>query len=198
MLRIGLTGGMGSGKSTVAAIFSAFNVPVYYADAATKKLMNDNIILKKEIENAFGEQSYHDGKLNRAYLSALVFKDGEKLKLLNSIVHPATIQDANDWIKKQNAPYIIKEAALIFESGSNKSLDYVIGIKCPESLRIERTMKRDNIERKEVIARMDKQMDEEKKMELCDFIIANDEKQMLIPQVLELHQKLLQMNSPAY
>ncbi|MEO8854496.1 MAG: dephospho-CoA kinase [Ginsengibacter sp.] len=192
MLRIGLTGGIGSGKSTVAHIFNVLGIPVYDADAAAKRIMAEDEVLKKSLLNAFGENAYTNGKLNRKFLSEVVFKDENKINLLNSLVHPATIKDANEWMKKQNSPYLIKEAALIFESGSDKFLDKFIGVRSPLSLRIERTMKRNNITAEEVEARIKFQMDEDKKMEFCDFIIENDEKEMLIPQVLLLHETLLQ------
>jgi dephospho-CoA kinase len=189
MLRIGLTGGIGSGKSTVARIFGVLGIPVYSSDGASKRLMEEDEELKSKIVNSFGEESYSNGGLNRKYLSGLVFNDKKKLNLLNSLVHPATIKDALAWMNKQNAPYLIKEAALIFESGSNKFLDYVVGVKAPYSLRLERAMQRDNIKSEQVEARMKLQMDEEEKMNLCDFIIVNDEKKMLISQVLQLHEK---------
>ncbi|MEO8820271.1 MAG: dephospho-CoA kinase [Ginsengibacter sp.] len=191
MLRIGLTGGIGSGKSTVASIFAVLGIPVYDSDSASKKLMAEDVTLKKKIIQSFGEKSYSNGNLNRKYLSEIVFKNQKKIELLNSIVHPATIKDADDWMKKQTALYTIKEAALIFESGSNKFLDVVIGVSSPLSLRIERTVKRGNISEKQVKARIKLQMDEEEKMRLCDHVIFNDEQQMLIPQVLLLHEKFL-------
>ena len=195
MLRIGLTGGIGSGKSAVAKIFETLGIPVYYADDASKRLMRDDEQLKSQVKNAFGDVAYINGKLNREYLSAQVFNDIEKLTLLNSFVHPATIKDAEQWMQKQKAPYIIKEAALIFESGSQKNLDYVIGVRAPEQLRLQRAMQRDNISSEQVIARMSKQMDEEEKLRLCDFVIVNDEKQLVIPQVISLHEKFLKENN---
>ena len=194
MLKIGLTGGIGSGKTTIAGIFEVIGIPVYYADIAAKNLMNENKIVRDAIENSFGKNSYLNNKLNREYLAQAVFNDEEKLALLNSIVHPATINDADIWMKKQTSSYIIKEAALLFESGSNKYLDFIIGVSAPIELRIQRTMARDKIERSQVMERISKQMPEETKLGLCDFIIINDEQQMLIPQVLELHQKLLQLS----
>ena len=189
MLRIGLTGGIGSGKSTVAKIFETLGIPVYYADDASKKMMNENDELKKAIQKNFGEETYTDGLLNRKLLSSLIFNNPEKLAILNSIVHPATIKDAADWMKKQTAPYAIKEAALIFESGSQAQLDKVIGVYAPAAVRINRVMQRDNSTRDEVISRMNKQIDEEMKMRLCDYVIVNDEQELLIPQVVALDRK---------
>lgn len=193
MLKIGLTGGIGSGKSTVAAVFEVLGIPVYDSDKASKRLMTENEELKSFIVNHFGDEAYSDGILNRKFLASQVFNDNEKLALLNSLVHPFTIKDAGEWIEIQTAPYIIKEAALIFESGSNKYLDYVIGVEAPEALRIQRAMDRDNISAQQVEDRISKQMDETEKMRLCDFVIVNDEQQMVIPQVLALHENFLKM-----
>lgn len=193
MLRIGLTGGIGSGKSTVARIFSVLGIPVYDADSSAKRLMAENKNLKGKIIEHFGKESYHNGQLNTKHLAEQVFNDPEKTELLNSIVHPATITDAEEWMKKQKSPYLIKEAALIFESGSNKFFDKIIGVSSPLDLRIERTMKRNKITLSQVMDRINLQMDEEKKMNLCDYIIFNDEQQMLIPQVLQLHEQFLKL-----
>ena len=194
MLKIGLTGGIGSGKSIVAQMFAVLGIPVYFADEVSKRLMVENEELKWAITSHFGNGAYTDGILNRPYLANLVFNDGEKLSLLNSLVHPATIADAAAWMQKQAAPYIIKEAALIFESGSNKDLDYVIGVDAPKELRINRAVARDNVSTTQVEARMNKQMDEDEKLGLCDYIIVNNEHQMIIPQVLALHEKFLAMD----
>jgi dephospho-CoA kinase len=191
MLKIGLTGGLGSGKTTVAHIFEVLGIPVYYADAASKRLMNNDAKIKVAVKKVFGDSVYNNEILNTKTLAEIVFNDEKKLELLNAIVHPATINDAAKWMQLQNASYAIKEAALIFESNSQTALDFVIGVKAPEKLRIERAMQRDNTSKESVLARMKKQMNEEKKLKLCDYIIENDEKQMLIPQVIALHEKLL-------
>ncbi len=190
MLKIGLTGGIGSGKSTVAAVFEILGIAVYYADEAAKQIMNEDDALKQEIIREFGGASYVDGRLDRQYISSLVFNDPRKLASLNALVHPATIRNAENWMKKQCGPYAIKEAALIFESGAQENLDYVIGVYAPERLRVQRVMKRDKSAENEVIDRMRNQMDEKKKMGLCDFVIRNDEQQLVIPQVLKLHEQL--------
>lgn len=193
MLKIGLTGGIGSGKSTVAHIFEVLGIPVYYADTEAKKLMGANEELKASITRAFGEEAYVDGRLNREYIAAQVFNNDKKIELLNSLVHPATIKDAEEWIKIQRAAYVIKEAALIFESGSNKNLDYVIGVQSPLELRIKRVMDRDNIPAHQVKARMNQQMDDDLKLRLCDYVIVNDEHEMVIPQVVALHETFSKM-----
>ena len=189
-LKVGLTGGLGSGKSTVARIFEVLGIPVYYADTEAKRIMNSDPVLKARIIEHFGEEAYLGDQLNRTYISSIVFYNKEKLSLLNSFVHPATIRDSKEWISKQTTPYAIKEAALIFESGSQESLDYVIGVSSPAHLRIQRAMQRDNMTREQVQQRMSKQIEEVIKMHLCDFIIYNDEVKPVIPQVLALHKKL--------
>ncbi len=190
MLKIGLTGGIGSGKSTVAKVFEVLGMPVYYADDAAKKLMNEEGSLKQQIQKIFGATAYRNGQLDRKYVADIVFKKPDKLQLLNALVHPATINDAQKWMQRQRTSYAIKEAALIFESGSQQQLDYVIGVYAPTPLRIQRTMQRDGITEEEVIARINKQLDENSKMQLCDFVIINDEEQLLIPQVVEVHKKI--------
>jgi dephospho-CoA kinase len=189
-LRIGLTGGIGSGKSTIARIFEVLGIPVYYADQEAKRIMNEDEQLRRQIIQHFGEKAYRQTGLDNKYLAGIVFNNREKLDLLNSLVHPATIGDAERWMQQQKTPYAIKEAALIFETSSQEHLDYVIGVSAPEPLRIHRAMQRDNITREAVLARMQKQIQEVIKMRLCDFIIYNDEQQLVIPQVLALHQEI--------
>jgi dephospho-CoA kinase len=191
MLKVGLTGGIGSGKSTVAKVFETLGIPVYYADDAAKKLMNEDAELKKKITDLFGADVYKNHQLNRQHLAQIVFNNPDKLAQLNALVHPATIQDAAEWMKKQTTLYCIKEAALIFESDAHKSLDYVIGVYSPTQLRILRVMLRDNITEQQVKQRISKQMNEETKMGLCKFVIKNDEESLIIPQVLKIHQQLI-------
>ena len=193
MLKVGLTGGIGSGKSTVARVFEVLGVPVYYADSAGRMLVDNDPGIRTEIIKHFGKESYKDGRLDRQYISTIVFGDEKKRELLNEITHPVIISDAAKWMKKQNAAYIIKEAALIFESGSEKDLDYVIGVKSPRGLRVKRVMERDSTSKAEVIKKMESQMDEDVKMKKCDFLLINDEQQLLVPQVMALHQQLLQL-----
>jgi dephospho-CoA kinase len=191
MLKIGLTGGIGSGKSTVAKIFEAVGIPVYYADAEAKRLMNNNKFLQESIQGHFGEKVYKQGQLDRKYLADIVFNNKEKLDLLNTLIHPLTIADAEEWMKKQTTPFCIKEAALLFESGAAENLDHIIGVYAPQALRIKRVINRDGLSREEILQRMNRQINEEMKMKLCDSVIKNDEQQLLLPQVLELHNAFL-------
>ncbi|MEJ0101641.1 MAG: dephospho-CoA kinase [Bacteroidota bacterium] len=190
-LHIGLTGGIGSGKTTVAKIFEVLGIPIYYADEAARTLMNSDEGLKTSIKKHFGEESYINDELNRSWLASQVFNDSYKLDLLNSLVHPVTIRDAENWMLKQTTAYTIKEAALFFEAGSAENLDYIIGVYAPQALRIKRVMDRDGSSREDVLKRMSRQIPEEIKMKLCDFVITNDEQHLVIPQVLQLHKKFL-------
>lgn len=189
--RIGITGGIGSGKTTVCKIFEQFGIPVYYADDRAKSLMTDNIVVKNQLIQAFGQEVYFEnGQLNRAYLANIVFNEQAALDQLNAIAHPAVKQDGLIWDEqhKQTA-YTLREAALIYEAGIDKQLDYVILVTAPEAMRIQRVMQRDNTTADAVRARMNKQWPQERKEALADFIIQNDGKHSLIQQVHQLHQR---------
>ena len=192
MLKIGITGSIGAGKSTVAGIFKVLGVPVFDADATAKSILNSDPELREQIIAAFGSETYKNGLLDRKYLATLVFNNPDQLAKLNALVHPATIKAANAWAKhweEQGSAYIVKEAALLFEVGTNVGLDFIIGVTAPEDLRITRVMARDHVTRGEVLKRMQHQLDDTKKMERCDIVIDNNEKVLLIPQVLTLHQQ---------
>ncbi len=191
MLKVGLTGGIGSGKTVVANIFKVLGIPVFDADVAAKEIMEKDGSLIEQIKNEFGDASYEGSQLNRKYLADKVFNDSYQLDKLNAIVHPAAIQAGIDWAEKQTSPYIIKEAALMFEAGSAFNLQYVIGVTAPKSLRIKRVMERSGLTRDEVLSRMNRQISDVIKMRLCDFVVVNDEQQMLLPQVLKIHEQLL-------
>ncbi len=188
---IGLTGGIGAGKTMVAKIFEKLGVPVFNADETAKQLMQTSPAIKTALIQQFGEKLYEHGVLQKAYLSSIVFSDAHQLALLNSIVHPITIQAAWDWAKLQTAPYVIKEAALLFESNAVEGLDFVIGVTAPSSLRIQRIMQRDNCTKQEAEKRMHHQINDTIKMRLCDKVIVNDEIQLLTPQVLAVHEFIL-------
>ena len=188
---IGLTGGIGAGKTIVAKIFENLGVPVFNADDTAKQLMQTSPEIKTALIQQFGEKVYENGILQKTYLSSIVFSDAHQLALLNSIVHPITIQAAWDWAKLQTAPYVIKEAALLFESNAVEGLDFVIGVTAPMPLRIQRIMQRDNCTKQAAEKRMHHQISDTIKMRLCDKVIMNDEIQLLTPQVIAVHEFIL-------
>ena len=187
---IGLTGGIGAGKSVVAKIFSTIGIPVFNADEVAKQMMQTSAAIKAQLIEQFGRDIYKASGLDKEKLAAIVFADPFQLQLLNAIVHPVTIQAAKDWAAKQNAPYVIKEAALIFESGAADGLFKVIGVTAPLSLRTHRVMQRDGITKEQVDARMRNQISDTIKMRLCDYVVQNNNQQMLIPQVLALDKAI--------
>lgn len=191
-LKVGITGGIGSGKTTVCKIFELLKIPVYYADDRAKWLMNNDPELIKALKTAFGNKVYHqNGTLNRAYLANIIFNDKQALKKVNAIVHPVVGQDGNDWHEQQgDVPYTLKEAALFFENGTHKLMDYMITVTAPESMRIQRVIARDNTTTAAVKARIDKQLPESEKVRQSDFIIKNDSQHSLILQVINIHRTL--------
>ncbi len=191
-LTVGVTGGIGAGKTLVTKLFALLQIPIYYADTRAKELMNGQLVAP--ITAIFGPKSYVDGKLNRSYLASTVFLNKEELKKLNAIVHPAVAIDFDKWLEGYTAaPYVIKEAALLVEAGSYKQLDKLIVVTAPQQLRIKRIKKRDPFRsEKEILGIISNQMPEEEKIKLADYIIANDEKSMLIPQVVTIDKKIRQ------
>ncbi|GGG91557.1 dephospho-CoA kinase [Parapedobacter pyrenivorans] len=186
-LKVGITGGIGSGKSIICRIFGTLGIPVFDADIAARQLMTGNVRLVAAIKSEFGREAYHeDGTLNRAFLAAQVFGHEQRLKKLNSLVHPVVIQAGEEWASSQDAPYTIKEAALLFESGSFKLNHYNVLVTAPKSVRIDRVMARDGVTAEQVEARMKQQWPDERKKELADFMLVNDGVRAIIPQVLEL------------
>lgn len=198
LLQIGVTGGIGSGKSTICKIFYELGAPIYDADSRAKWILGNDEVLRKQIIEKFGAQSYNEKKeINRDYLAAQVFNDSEKVKILNSLVHPRVGQDYSYWA--ENTPsktgYIVKEAALLFESGSYKALDKLVTVEAPQELRISRILKRDPFRKSEEIRGIiAKQMTDEQRRALSDYIICNDEKNLVIPQVLKLHEEFLSLS----
>lgn len=188
---IGLTGGIGSGKSTVAKVFATLGIPVFNADEVATNLMQTSIQIKQKLIQQFGEQVYEHQVLNKTYLASIVFNDPYQLSILNSIVHPITIKAAWDWAATQTAPYVIKEAALIFESAAAEGLDFIIGVTAPVNIRIQRVMHRDHCSVEDVQKRMQNQISDTIKMKLCDAVIINDDVHLVVPQVIALHETIL-------
>ncbi len=191
MLKVGITGGIGSGKSYVCQVFNALGIPVFNADDTARYLMENDPALIQGIRHLLGDDVYVAGKLDRAKVSAIIFQNPEKLQQLNALVHPATISYAKEWFEKQQAPYVIKEAAIFFESGSYTDMNVMIGVYAPRELRIQRAMKRNNLSREKVLSIIAQQMDEDEKMKRCDHVIVNDDITAVLPQVLKLHDLIL-------
>lgn len=194
MLKIGVTGNIGAGKTQVCQIFELLDIPIYYADPRAKSLMVRDVVLVEAIKSLLGEQAYlDDGQLDRKYISSIVFGNKEKLERLNGLVHPAVARDFESWSGQQKTPYCIKEAALLYEAGSYKQLDKTILVIADEEVRLKRVMARDGFPEEQIRARMDNQMAQEEKIKLADFILDNNGKKGLVGQVLGLHQVLLGM-----
>ena len=188
--RVGITGGIGSGKTTVCKVFETLGIPVFYSDVASKKILNENRELHGFLVEAFGEEVLNEEGVNKEVLASHVFGDKKKLNLLNSKIHPL-VRDAFDaWTAQQNAPYVLNEAAILFETGAYKKLDQSILVTAPIDLKIARVSNRDRVTKEQVVARMNNQWKDAEKEPLADFIIVNDEQDSVITQVLAIHQKL--------
>ena len=192
MYKLGLTGGIGSGKTLVCQIFEKLGIPVYYADKAARDLMNTDPQLKVNIRRMFGEEAFREDGLNRQHLADSVFGDTEKLSELNAVVHPAVRKDFLKWCERQEgSPYVLEEAAILFESGASSGMDRTVLVYAPEELRISRVMKRDGLSREDVLKRMGHQLSEEEKKEMADHVLINDGSRLLLPQVIDLHNSML-------
>lgn len=187
---VGITGGIGSGKTTACQVFEQLGIPVYYADARAKQLMANSPQLKSKIVQAFGDKAYDNGVLNRVYLAKEVFNSKDKLSVLNGLVHPAVADDFVEWLEaNKSADYVLKEAAILFESGAYHNVDVTVLVIAPEETRIERVVKRDGTTREDVLRRIKNQWAQERKAKLADHILNNDGQELLVPQVLALHQR---------
>lgn len=191
MLKVGLTGGIGSGKTLISQVFIKLGIPVFNADSEAKKITNSDKFVINALKTEFGDDIYIDDKINRNKLAELIFKDQEVLKKVNSIIHPKVREYFALWYAKQNSPYVIEEAAILFESGVNKELDFTINVHADELVRVDRVKLRDNITIEKIKDRMQNQLSDEKRIELADFTIYNDGDQMVLPQILKIHNQIL-------
>lgn len=192
MLRIGVTGGIGTGKSTVCKVFETLGIPVFYADTEARNLLTENASIQSGLKKIFGDVIFDEGIPDRKKIAAIVFHEKEKLAQLNALIHPATIARSNEWfLEQKEVPYAIKEAALIFEAGVDTQLDFIIVVTAPEELCISRIMQREKISADDVKARMKNQMPQAEKTARADFVIQNDDVIPVIPQVVKLHEALL-------
>ena len=188
---VGLTGGIGSGKTTVAKLFEDLGVPVYYADIEAKKLMQNLPVLRKKIIALFGEEAYHGEDINRSHIAQIVFRDREKLKKLNALVHPEVEDHFKKWLALQNSAYVIQENALIFENHKQGSYDSIITVTAPLEKRIERVVKRDGVTRQQVLDRIDNQIDDDYKVSHASFVINNSILSESKDQVRQIHWRLM-------
>ncbi len=191
MLKVGLTGGIGSGKTFVARHFQKLGIPVYFADKEAKRLMNRDKLLKSAIKDLLGRSAYHtNGRLNRPYVASQIFKSKGLLQAMNDLVHPAVKEDFVFWSKRQKSAYVLEESAIIYENGLNVHFDQVIVVTAPMDLRIKRVMKRDNSSRKQVLSRINQQLPDKKKIALANFVITNDGDTDLEKQITAIHKEL--------
>ncbi|MCF6367163.1 MAG: dephospho-CoA kinase [Bacteroidales bacterium] len=187
---IGLTGGIGSGKSIVCKVFEKLGIPVYNSDIEAKKLMNSTPEIKNKLISKFGKEVYLQNKLNRKFLANIIFNDEKKLKFINSLVHPIVKNHFNKWVSLQNSSYVINENAILFESNMYKNVDIIITVTAPEKIRIKRVKQRDNTNFEEVKARIKNQISDKARIKKSNFIIRNDDKELILPQILNIHKKI--------
>jgi len=191
MIIVGLTGGIGSGKTTVAKQFFALGVPVYIADEEAKKLMHKSKIIKRKLLQLFGDKVYVDGALNKPFIADIIFNDSSYLEKMNAIIHPRVAKHFKKWMLKQTAPYVIKEVAILFENGGYKQCDYVITVTAPITLRIERLLKRDETTKRKIMAIMKNQWSDDEKVKLSDFVIDNTTLENTKSRVVSIHKQIL-------
>lgn len=192
MIKVAVTGGIGSGKSVVCKIFEKIGIPVFNADFEAKKLINTSRTIHDKLVSLFGAAIYQsNGDIHRKKMADLIFNDNFALQKVNEIVHPEVRKRFTEWAEEQNSPYIIQEAAIIFESKQTQSFDKIITVTAPLELKIERVIKRDQVSKEEVYKRMQSQLPDEIKIAKSDFVIMNDEVEMIIPQIIEIHKKLI-------
>lgn len=193
MIKVGITGGIGSGKTTVCKVFELLGIPVYSADFEAKQILDSNDEVKYQILNFFGKEVLTaENKIDRKILASLVFNNNEKLEKLNAFIHPVVAAHFENWLKQHSSnKYILKEAAILFESGAYKAMDEIIAVVAPLELKLSRTMQRDKINRQQVESRINSQLNDEEKIKRSQYVIYNDEQQLLIPQIIAIHKQLI-------
>ncbi|WP_282032456.1 dephospho-CoA kinase [Winogradskyella eximia] len=191
MVVVGLTGGIGSGKTTILKCFQSIGVPVYIADAEAKALMNRSKVIRRKLIDLFGSDAYKDGTLNRPYLASQIFNDRSVLSKMNAIVHPKVAAHFKRWLKKQNADYVLKEAAIIFENNLENQYNYIITVVADEALRIQRVIKRDNSSEEKVKSIIKNQLSDAEKIKKSDFVILNNDLEDAKKQVFKIHKEIL-------
>ncbi len=190
MIKVGVTGGIGSGKTLICKIFEKLGVPVFYADQEAKKILNKDRAVVEKIKQTFGPGIYDENGINKTTLANIIFNDSEALQKINNIVHPVVKNHFKEWLNTVDYSYAIEEAAILIETGSHHDLDYNILVYAPKELRISRVMQRDGATRNEIESRMKNQMPDEEKFKKVNYIVYNDNSRMILPQVLEIHEQL--------
>lgn len=190
MISIGVTGGIGTGKSTICAVLETMGYPVFYADAEAKKCMTDDPLLRQEIVAQFGSEAYVQGSLNRSYLASIIFRDPSQRDVLNQLVHPAVYRAFEQWKTRQSATLLFNESALLFETGSYRRFHATILVTAEREVRIQRVMERDSISREQVIDRMNNQWDDTEKIALASFVIRNNPTDLVVPQLVQIVEQL--------
>jgi dephospho-CoA kinase len=190
-MKIGVTGGIGSGKTSVCKVFNVLGIPVFSADQEAKSIMDTDPVIISAIISTTGEDLYSNGALDRARLGSLIFRDETLLKKINSVIHPAVFDRFHKWTAEQSAPYVIMEAAILFESGASRLVDRIVTVLAPEEERIERVIRRSKLTREEVLDRIRQQMDDDSREKMSDYIVRNSENDMIIPAVLKIHEDIL-------
>ncbi len=190
MIVVGLTGGIGSGKTIVCKVFEKLNIPIYSADIEAKKLMNSNFEIKSKLISEFGKNVYRNNSLNKKFLANIIFNNKKKLHFVNSVVHPIVKKHIKNWVSLQTSNYVIIENAILFESGFDKIANKIITVTAPEELKIQRVIKRDDSTYEEVKSRINNQMPDEYKIKKSDFVIKNDNEQLILPQILKIHKEI--------
>lgn len=191
VMKLGITGGIGSGKTSVCRVFTVLGIPVFSADTEAQKIMNENDEIIRGLNKLAGMNLYPDGRLDRMKLAALIFNDHNLLRMVNSLVHPVVFEDFKVWTEKQHTPYVIMEAAILFESGASNLVDRVATVIAPVEERISRVTNRNKLTREQVLLRIKNQMDDETRIRLSDYIINNSENEMIIPVILKIHEDLI-------
>jgi len=191
MIKVAVTGGIGSGKSVVCSVFEKLGIPVFYADESAKELLDSDKDIKEKLISYFGKPIFgKDDKLVRSKFAEIIFNNKTYLTTVNGIVHPRVRKEFDNWVEKQTSPYVIEEIAILFESGQAHLFDKIISVTAPLEMRIERVMKRDNISREKVLDRLNNQDNDESRIERSDFIIINNDRELLLPQIIDIHKKL--------
>jgi dephospho-CoA kinase len=190
-LKLGVTGGIGSGKTSVCRIFNVLGIPVFSTDQVARGIMDNDMSVREKINMVAGKDLYPDGILDRKGLASLIFNDNSKLAEVNSLVHPLVFRNFNEWSARQDSPYVIMEAAILFESGADKYVDRIATVVAPAEEKIQRVISRSSLTREQVLERMRNQLDDEERIKRSDYIIKNSENDMIIPAILEIHNDLL-------